>query len=127
MKLQLFRLRSSLFDLLALGLAATTVLSLFLATTIARPLGKLTRAAERLAAGDRDARLALDRRDEIGQLARAIERMTAELERRARDRAPSPPTSVTSSRPRSPASAVPPSCCATAPPTIPRPATASSR
>lgn len=84
-KLQLFRLRSWLVDLLALALAATTVLSLFLAATIARPLGKLTRAAERLAAGERDARLALDRHDEIGQLSRAIERMAAELDRRARE------------------------------------------
>ncbi len=84
-KLQLFRLRTWLFDLLVVALALTTVLSLFLAATIARPLGKLTRAAERLAAGDRDASLALDRADEIGQLSRAIERMAAELDRRARD------------------------------------------
>jgi two-component system sensor histidine kinase ChvG len=84
-KLQLLRLRLWLFDVLALALTITTVLSLFLATTIARPLGRLTRAAERLAAGERDARLALDRADEIGQLSRAIERMAAELDRRARD------------------------------------------
>jgi two-component system sensor histidine kinase ChvG len=84
-KLQLFRLRSWLFDVLAVALALTTILSLFLAATIARPLGKLTRAAERMAAGDRDVRLALDRADEIGQLSRALERMAAELDRRARD------------------------------------------
>ncbi len=84
-KLQLFRLRSWLFDLLAAALALTTVVSLFLAATIARPLGKLTRAAERLAAGERDVRLALDRGDEIGQLSRAIERMAAELDRRGRE------------------------------------------
>lgn len=84
-KLQLLRLRLWLFDVLALALTITTVLSLFLAATIARPLGQLTRAAARLAAGDRDARLALDRADEIGQLSRAIERMAAELDRRARD------------------------------------------
>ncbi|HUQ07945.1 MAG TPA: HAMP domain-containing sensor histidine kinase [Kofleriaceae bacterium] len=84
-KLQLFRLRTWLFDLLLAALALTTILSLFLAATIARPLGKLTRAAERMAAGDRDVRLALDRADEIGQLSRALERMATELDRRARD------------------------------------------
>ena len=84
-KLQLYRLRTQLVDVLAAALTLTTILSLFLAATIARPLGKLTRAAERLAAGDRDVRLALDRADEIGQLSRALERMAAELDRRARD------------------------------------------
>lgn len=84
-KLQLFRLRSWLVDLLALALLTTTVLSLFLAATIARPLGELSRAAERMARGDRAARLALDRADEIGQLSRAIERMATELDRRARE------------------------------------------
>jgi two-component system sensor histidine kinase ChvG len=84
-KLQLFRLRTWLFDVLAVALALTTILSLFLAATIARPLGKLTRAAERMAAGDREVRLALDRADEIGQLSRALERMAGELDRRARD------------------------------------------
>jgi two-component system sensor histidine kinase ChvG len=84
-KLQLYRLRTWLFDVLAGALALTTILSLFLAATIARPLGKLTRAAERMARGDRDVRLALDRADEIGQLSRALERMATELDRRARD------------------------------------------
>lgn len=84
-KRQLLRLRLWLFDVLALAVTITTVLSLFLAATIARPLGRLTRAAVRLADGDRDARLALDRADEIGELSRAIERMAAELDRRARE------------------------------------------
>ncbi len=84
-KLQLYRLRTQLVDVLAAALTLTTILSLFLAATIARPLGRLTRAAERLAAGDRDVRLALDRADEIGQLSRALERMATELDRRARD------------------------------------------
>lgn len=84
-KRQLLHLRRWLLDVLALAVAATTVLSLFLAATIARPLGRLTRAAERTAAGDRDARLALARADEIGQLSRALDRMAAELERRARE------------------------------------------
>ena len=84
-KRQLYHLRTWLFGVLAAALAATAVLSLFLAATIARPLARLTRAAARIAAGDRGARLALDRADEIGQLSRAVDRMAAELDRRARE------------------------------------------
>lgn len=86
-KLQLFRLRASLFDVLLATLAATALLTLLLAATIARPLGKLTRRAQRIAARqpvEPAARLT-GRADEIGQLARAVETMTDELERRARD------------------------------------------
>ena len=84
-KLQLYRLRSWLGSILVSSLAVTAVLSLFLAATIARPLGRLTRLAEKIAAGQRPEPLALARRDEIGQLARALDRMTRELDRRARD------------------------------------------
>ncbi len=84
-KRQLYQLRTWLVGLLAVALAATAILSLFLAATIARPLARLTRAAGRIAAGDRRARLALDRADEIGQLSRAVDRMATELDRRARD------------------------------------------
>ena len=52
-KLQLFRLRTWLFRLLAATVALTALVTLVLATTIARPLGRLTRRAERIAAGDR--------------------------------------------------------------------------
>ncbi|HEU0033819.1 MAG TPA: histidine kinase dimerization/phospho-acceptor domain-containing protein [Kofleriaceae bacterium] len=86
-KLHLFELRSWLSHLLVAALAGTALLSLLLATTIARPLGKLTKRAQRIAARQpvepRD-RLT-ERADEIGQLARAVESMTDELERRARD------------------------------------------
>ncbi len=86
-KLQLFRLRTWLVRVLILTLVLTSLITLLLATTIARPLGKLTRRAQRIAArqpvesSDRLTR----RADEIGQLARAVEAMTEELERRARD------------------------------------------
>jgi two-component system sensor histidine kinase ChvG len=85
-KLQLYRLRTWLFRLLAATLCLTALVSLVLATTIARPLGRLTRRAQRIAAqkpAEPD-RLA-ERSDEIGQLARAVSAMTHELERRARD------------------------------------------
>jgi two-component system, OmpR family, sensor histidine kinase ChvG len=85
-KLQLYRLRASLFRLLAATLAVTALVTLILATTIARPLARLTRRAQRIAArlpAEPD-RLA-ERADEIGQLARAVAAMTDELERRAHD------------------------------------------
>ena len=85
-KLELYKLRRFLTQVLLATLAITALLTLILATTIARPLGRLTRRAQRIAARqsvDRD-RLG-ERRDEIGQLARAVDAMTEELERRARD------------------------------------------
>ena len=84
-KAQLYRLRAWLAGILVTSTVVTAVLSLFLAATISRPLMRLTRLAERIAAGERPPPLALARRDEIGQLARAVERMTGELDRRARD------------------------------------------
>jgi two-component system sensor histidine kinase ChvG len=85
-KLQLYRLRTWLFRVLAGTLAATALVSLMLATTIARPLARLTRRAQRIAARQpaEPDRLA-ERADEIGQLARAVGAMTDELERRAHD------------------------------------------
>jgi len=86
-KLQLYRLRTWLGRLLIATLAGTALLSLVLATTIARPLARLTRRAQRVASRKSnipDDRLS-ERADEIGQLARAVDAMTAELERRAHD------------------------------------------
>lgn len=86
-KVQLLHLREWFSKVLIGTIIVTALLSLLLATTIARPLGKLTRRAQRIAArqpaesGDKLA----ERRDEIGQLARAVEGMTEELERRAHD------------------------------------------
>ena len=81
-KFAMFRLRTWLLWVLVAAIAVTAVLSLFLAATIARPLGRLTRIAERIAAGERDQRLVLDRGDEIGQLARAFDAMTRRLDER---------------------------------------------
>jgi two-component system, OmpR family, sensor histidine kinase ChvG len=78
------RLRTTLLKVLLAALAATAVLSLFLAATISRPLTKLTRIAGAIAGGDRRVRLSLERRDEIGQLARAFDTMARKLDERAR-------------------------------------------
>ena len=77
------RLRSALVKILLVVLAITAVLSLFLAATIARPLGKLLGTADRVAAGSRGESLRLDRRDEIGDLARALDEMARRLDARA--------------------------------------------
>jgi two-component system sensor histidine kinase ChvG len=78
------RLRRQLGLVLAVALGVTALTSLFLAATISRPLGRLTRAARRIADGDRTASLHLARRDEIGQLARAFDAMVRQLDGRAR-------------------------------------------
>ncbi len=85
-KHQLYLLRTQLVHVMFAVVIATVLVSLILATTIARPLARLTRRAERIAARQPVERDRLgERRDEIGQLARAVATMTDELERRTRD------------------------------------------
>lgn len=69
------RLGRSLFwgSLLAVGLAAG--LGTLLATGIARPVERLARAAIRIQRGHLDRPVTLDRGDELGRLAQAMERM----------------------------------------------------
>jgi two-component system, OmpR family, sensor histidine kinase ChvG len=89
-KLQLLRLRAWLVELLAATVLAATLLSLLLAMTIERPLDRLRRRAQRIAAQQPVEPSAPDERltaraDEIGELARAVAAMTDELQRRAHD------------------------------------------
>lgn len=85
-RLQLYDLRQWLIHVLIATIALTSLLTLLLATTIARPLGRLTRRAQRIAARQPvEPDTLTSRSDELGQLARAVAAMTAELERRARD------------------------------------------
>ena len=85
-KVQLYVLRTWLGRLLVATIAITALLTLLLATTIARPLGRLTRRAQRIASRQpAEPDHLAERHDEIGQLARAVAAMTDELERRARD------------------------------------------
>jgi two-component system sensor histidine kinase ChvG len=86
-KLHLLWLRTWLFELLAGTVVAAALLSLLLAMTIERPLDRLRKRAQRIAAqqpvepGER----LTERADEIGGLARAVAAMTDELQRRAHD------------------------------------------
>jgi len=86
-KMQLYLLRSWLSKLMFVTIAGAALLTLLFATTIVRPLARLTRSAKRIAAHQPapDTDELAHRADEIGQLARAVAAMTDELERRACD------------------------------------------
>jgi two-component system sensor histidine kinase ChvG len=77
--------RSTLVSAVLLALLMSTLLSLYLARTIVTPLRMLARATNRVRQG-RDRQVEVprlpERRDEIGQLARAISDMTAALRQR---------------------------------------------
>jgi two-component system sensor histidine kinase ChvG len=80
----LWRVRLDTFEVFALSVAAAVVLSLLMSATIARPLIRLRNEADDLL--DHRGRLrrtfgGSKRRDEIGDLTRALERLTARLER----------------------------------------------
>ncbi len=77
--------RSSLMTIILLALALSTILSLYLATTIIEPLRRLVQAASRVRLGrDREVEVPRmdERADEIGLLARAVSDMTATLRHR---------------------------------------------
>lgn len=77
------RIRRALIRIFAIATVITLLLSFVLAATISRPLGRLRRAAVRIAAGDRSASIRLNRRDEIGELARAYHDLLTQLNDRA--------------------------------------------
>lgn len=66
------------------GVAFTVIvglaLSLALATTVTQPLRQLSESVRRLAAGNYQARVALQQRDEVGALAQSFNQMAARLE-----------------------------------------------
>ena len=65
------------------GLCTFFLLTLlaFIAANITRPLGVMVEATDKIAKGDLDHRVDIDRRDEIGQLAGSFNRMTEDLKR----------------------------------------------
>jgi len=79
------RLRASVWAGVAIGSAAALLLAWWVAGRIARPVAALTRAAAALAEGDVDVAIDHRGRDEIGDLARAFERMAARLRERLGD------------------------------------------
>jgi two-component system phosphate regulon sensor histidine kinase PhoR len=69
------RLRQSIVLAGLVTAVAAALLAVFLAGRTTEPLRQLTAVAERLAAGDLDARLFPSSRDEVGQLTRAFDHM----------------------------------------------------
>jgi two-component system, OmpR family, sensor histidine kinase BaeS len=57
------------------------ILGLFLARTLTRPLRELTAASQAMAQGDLEQQVAIRSKDELGELAAAFNRMSAELTR----------------------------------------------
>jgi len=77
-------LRNARRELLAAGSAALLFAlgaSLLLATTLVRPIEAIRRSVERIAAGDFSEPVALERSDEIGDVARAVHTMVRRLKR----------------------------------------------
>jgi two-component system phosphate regulon sensor histidine kinase PhoR len=76
---------------LVLAFAITALLSILLSSSLAGPLESVMEAARQFAAGNLDARSTVSRRDEVGELARILNRSADQLQERiteiARDRA----------------------------------------
>jgi len=84
-KSTIHELSSVLFGILGrallIGLIISVLLSLLLAKAMVTPLQNLTKAAERVAAGDFSPELSSDAHDEIGVLTRTFNRMAGQLEK----------------------------------------------
>jgi len=69
---------------LALLFVVIALMSIPLARAIARPLERITSTARKLGDGELSARTGVERRDEVGLLARTLDEMAARLERKLR-------------------------------------------
>lgn len=79
---ELYRIRSGLFKVLTLALGLSVGVTLLLALSISRPLSRLSRAAKRVAAGERDVALPVGGSGEIRELAHSFKTMKDELDSR---------------------------------------------
>ncbi|HUQ02917.1 MAG TPA: HAMP domain-containing sensor histidine kinase [Kofleriaceae bacterium] len=69
----------ALLVVIVVMLLMIAAVSLWFARSLARPLGRLAAAAERIGAGDLDARSGVSRGDELGQVGAAFDRMVERL------------------------------------------------
>jgi signal transduction histidine kinase/CheY-like chemotaxis protein/HPt (histidine-containing phosphotransfer) domain-containing protein len=81
----LVHLRNSMLLTAAGLLAAALLATVWLAQRFTRPIGQLTAAAQALASGDMTARVAAERDDELGTLARTFNYMAQQLDALQRD------------------------------------------
>jgi signal transduction histidine kinase/DNA-binding response OmpR family regulator len=71
--------RRTLFRLTVIGLPVLALGALLAARSVSKPITRLTEATRTVAAGDREFQVPVDRNDEVGELSRAFNTMTAEL------------------------------------------------
>ncbi|MCB9592955.1 MAG: HAMP domain-containing protein [Sandaracinaceae bacterium] len=81
---ELYKIRTGLIEVLVVALVLTLLLTLVLAWSISRPLSKLSRAARRIAAGERRVEVPVGGSGEIRELGEAFARMTEKLDSRMR-------------------------------------------
>jgi two-component system sensor histidine kinase ChvG len=82
--LELYRIRQGLISVLSVAIVFTALVSLALGWTISRPLSRLSRAAQRIARGERDVPVPLVGSGEIRELSESFATMTRELDARMR-------------------------------------------
>lgn len=82
--LELYRIRQGLISVLSVAIVFTALVSLALGWTISRPLSKLSRAAQRIARGERDVPVPHVGSGEIRELSESFATMTKELDARMR-------------------------------------------
>ena len=71
--------RRTLLRLAVIGLPVLAAGALLAARSVSKPIVRLTEATRTVAAGDREFQVPVDRDDEVGELSRAFNTMTAEL------------------------------------------------
>jgi two-component system sensor histidine kinase ChvG len=81
---ELYRIREGLLRVLLVAVVLTALFSLGLAWSISRPLGRLSRAARRIAQGERDITVPVGGGGEIHDLGESVAQMKARLEERLR-------------------------------------------
>ncbi|UMR29270.1 EAL domain-containing protein [Massilia sp. MB5] len=79
------RLERWLLALTALGIIVSGVAAVLTAKRIAQPLSQLAQTAKRLERGDYKGRIAVERRDEVGALAQALDSMRDGIARREQE------------------------------------------
>lgn len=65
--------------IVVIGMIVAVVLGLFISRMISKPITHLVKSAEKIADGDLNVEIDIERKDEIGMLASAFERMTENL------------------------------------------------
>lgn len=86
----LMELKRHLIRVFGFSAGISILMTLFLAATISRPISKLAERADRIAGGDTMVPLHSESASELGELARAFERMRVRLQGRADEKAAMP-------------------------------------